>query len=410
MAAPHVAGGAALLKERHPTWTVAQIKSALTTTGDAVRVAAGGKEVTSTREGGGRIDLVRADNPLIFVSPTGLTFGLAPPGQTTTRTIDVTDAGGGPDPWTVSVAAQSMPSGAALTVTPTVVPGTPVTVTLTTTAAAAEGEATGFVILTRGVDVRRVPFWFRVSSPKLAHEPRTLLPGPGIFHGNTRGKPALVSTYRYPETSFVSVSVPLDLSGPEQVFRFVANGKLANFGAVVTSHAPGVRVSPRLVVADDENRLVGAAALPANLNPYQNYSQSVLAVGAILPLPGAYDFVFDTPTRGKPGKFTFRVWANDTKPPTVRLLSRTIARGGRIRFAVADGGSGVDPASVGVKIDGLQHAGHYANGIVTVNETLTAGSHTVSLTVSDYQETKNMEDVGPILPNTRTLRTTVVVG
>jgi hypothetical protein len=29
--------------------------------------------------------------------------------------------------------------------------------------------------------------------------------------------------------------------------------------------------------------------------------------------------------------------------------------------------------------------------------------------VSDYQETKNMEDVGPILPNTRTLRTTVVV-
>ncbi|MDB4979510.1 MAG: hypothetical protein JWM82_262, partial [Myxococcales bacterium] len=409
MAAPHVAGGAALLKERHPTWTVAQIKSALTTTGDVIHAATGGKEVTSTREGGGRIDLVRADNPLIFVSPTGLTFGLAPPGQTATRTIDVTDAGGGPDPWTVSVAAQSMPTGAALTVTPTVVAGTPVTVTLTTTATAADGEATGFVVLTRGTDVRRVPFWFRVSSPKLAREPRTRLPGPGIFHGNTRGKPALVSTYRYPETSFVSVAVPLDLSGPEQVFRFVANGKLANFGAVVTSHAPGVRVSPRLVVADDENRLVGATALPANLNPYQNFSQSVPAVGAILPLPGAYDFVFDTPSRGKPGKFTFRVWANDTKPPTIRLLSRTIARGTRIRFAVADGGSGVDPASVSATIDGQRRGAHYANGIVAVNETLTAGSHTVALTVSDYQETKNMEDVGPILPNTRTLRTTVVV-
>jgi hypothetical protein len=302
-----------------------------------------------------------------------------------------------------------MPSGAVLTVPPTVVPGTALTVSLTTAAAAADGEATGFVLLTRGLDVRRVPFWFRVSSPKLAHEPRTLLPGPGIYHGNTRGKPALVSTYRYPETSFVAVSVPLDLSGPEQVFRFVANGKLVNFGAVVTSHAPGVRVSPRLVVADDENRLVGATALPANLNPYQNFGLAVLAVGAVLPLPGPYDFVFDTPSGGKPGKFTFRVWANDTTPPKIRLLSGTIAHGARVRFAVSDGGSGVDPASFVVKVDGQSHAAHYADGIASVADILPAGKHTVSLTASDFQETKNMEDVGPILPNTRTLRTTVVV-
>jgi subtilisin family serine protease len=409
MAAPHVAGGAALLKERHPTWTVAQIKAALTTTGDVVRVAGGGKEVTSTREGGGRIDLVRADNPLIFVAPTGLTFGLVAPGQTATHTIDVTDAGGGPDPWTASVAAQSMPSGAVLTVTPTVVPGTALTVTLTTAAAAADGEATGFVLLTRGLDVRRVPFWFRVSSPKLAREPHTLLRGPGIYHGNTHGKPALVSTYRYPETSFVVATVPLDLSGPEQVFRFVANGKLVNFGAVVTGHAPGVRVSPRLVVAGDENRLVGATALPANLNPYQNFGLAVSAVGAVLPLPGQYDFVFDTPSGGKPGKFTFRVWANDTTPPKIRLLSRTIAHGARVRFAVSDAGSGVDPSSFVVKVDGQSHAAHYANGIASVTDILPAGKHTVALTASDFQETKNMEDVGPILPNTRTLRTTVVV-
>jgi subtilisin family serine protease len=409
MAAPHVAGAAALLKQRHPTWTVAQIKAALSSTGDIVRTAAGGKEATSTREGGGRINVARADNPLIFVSPTGLSFGLPTPGLTATRTIDVTDAGGGPDPWTVSIAAQSLPTGAILTVTPTVVPGTPVTVTLTTAGTAAEGEATGFVVLTRGLDARRVPFWFRVASPKLAREPRTLLPGPGTFHGNTRGKPSLVSTYRYPETSFVAVSVPLDLSGPEQVFRFVANRQLANFGAVVTSRAPGVRVSPRLVVAGDENRLVGAAALPANLNPYQNFGQTVPAVGAVLPLPGAYDFVFDTPARGKPGKFTFRVWANDTTPPTIRLVTRTVARGSRIRFAVADHGSGVDPGSVALEIDGQLHSGHYANGIVSTGDVLPAGRHTVTLSVSDYQESKNMEDVGRILPNTRTLRTTVVV-
>jgi hypothetical protein len=31
----------------------------------------------------------------------------------------------------------------------------------------------------------------------------------------------------------------------------------------------------------------------------------------------------------------------------------------------------------------------------------------VTLQVSDFQETKNMEDVGRILPNTRTVRVTV---
>ena len=36
MASPHVAGAAALLKQSHPTWTVAQIKSALVLTGTPV--------------------------------------------------------------------------------------------------------------------------------------------------------------------------------------------------------------------------------------------------------------------------------------------------------------------------------------------------------------------------------------
>ena len=73
MAAPHVAAAAALLKERHPTWTVAQIKSALVQTGDPV---AG---VPVTRDGGGVIDLPRADVPLLFAAPTGLSFGALDP-------------------------------------------------------------------------------------------------------------------------------------------------------------------------------------------------------------------------------------------------------------------------------------------------------------------------------------------
>ncbi len=36
------------------------------------------------------------------------------------------------------------------------------------------------------------------------------------------------------------------------------------------------------------------------------------------------------------------------------------------------------------------------------------GRHTLTFTASDYQETKNMENVARILPNTRTVRTTFV--
>jgi len=40
---------------------------------------------------------------------------------------------------------------------------------------------------------------------------------------------------------------------------------------------------------------------------------------------------------------------------------------------------------------------------------LTRGLHKFSVTAADYQETKNMEDVGPILPNTTTLSASFVV-
>src|SRR5439155_23810505 len=113
MASPHVAGAAAVLRDRHPSWTVAQVKSALESTGDPVHNS-GDTEVPSTREGGGRIDLVRADNPLVFTNPTGLSFGLVRRRTSTTMQLAVADAGGGPAPRTVSLAPQSTPHGVTL--------------------------------------------------------------------------------------------------------------------------------------------------------------------------------------------------------------------------------------------------------------------------------------------------------
>ena len=81
MAAPHVAGGAALLRQRHPGWTVEQLKSALVQTGGPVFVGGSQTEADATREGGGTVNLVRANAPLLFASPTGLSFGFVAPGR-----------------------------------------------------------------------------------------------------------------------------------------------------------------------------------------------------------------------------------------------------------------------------------------------------------------------------------------
>ena len=86
-----------------------------------------------------------------------------------------------------------------VTVPPTVtVPGR-LDVTASASASAPEADVTGFVVLTFGATTRRIPFWFRVESPKLRHasRPRTLT-APGLHKGQMRGKRSLVTSYRYP--------------------------------------------------------------------------------------------------------------------------------------------------------------------------------------------------------------------
>jgi subtilisin family serine protease len=410
MATPHVAGGAALLLQRHPTWTVEQVKSALASTGDPVHPGKSSGEVSVLREGGGRIDLARADQPLIFTNPTSLGWGLVHRGLSSTKQLATTDAGGGSAPWSVSVAAQAMPRGATLApLAATVVAGQTVSLRLTVPRTARAGDGTGFVVLTRGSEERRIAFWFHVEAPRLALDRQQALHGPGLYRGDTAGRPSRVSSYRYP-VGGLAAGVPLRLGGPEQIFRFTLRRRVANFGIAIVGRAAGVHVSPRLVAGDDENRVVGYTGLPASLNPYQGFDRAEPVVGAVLPDPGVYDFVFDTPSGKKPGAFSFRFWVNDTTPPSIRLLDRTAVVGRRIRFSVRDSGSGVDPQSLGVKVGRSRVPFAYFRGVLSIPTTsLAPGKSRVTVTAADYQETKNMEDVGPVLPNTRVLSTTVTL-
>src|SRR5207249_1444583 len=176
------------------------------------------------------------------------------------------------------------------------VPGT-LALRASATRAAADADSSGFVLLTRAGETRRIAYWLHVSAHTLSREPHVLLRGSGTYHGNTKRGRSLVKFYRYPSNP-PAIGILGRLPGPEQVFRFVLHRPAVNAGAVIVSEAPSVYVTPRLVCAGDEDRLTGNPGLPFNVNPYQNnFYGLVPAVGVFRPLAGAYDLVFDSQKR-----------------------------------------------------------------------------------------------------------------
>ena len=161
----------------------------------------------------------------------------------------------------------------------------------------------------------------------------------------------------------------------------------------------------------DENRQVGYAALPLNHNPYlADFGDPRRASGALRPAPGRYDIVFDSPGAATAGRFTFRYWVNDVAPPTLRVVARTVGRGRPLEIAAADAGSGIDPESTVATVDGTDRAVRHGGARIRIPTTgLAAGRHSLVLQVSDFQETRNNENVPRILPNTRVLRATFTV-
>ena len=410
MAAPHVAGAAALLVQRHPKWTVDQIRSALVQTG-ADAVDDDGDTVAPQFQGGGVVALQKADRPLLFAQPLSLSFGLLSRRSSVVGTVRVDDAGGGAGTWQV-LATRSLSSnaGGKLVLPSSIeVPGA-LPYEVVVPAGAKLGDLDGYIELRRGPDVRRVPFWGLVSAAALQRHATLPLTRPGIYRSSTAGRPSLVARYRYPDNPR-GIGVTTILRGPERVYRVALTKRVANFGVVVTQRGRGSRVEPRVVAQLDENRLTGWTGLPVARNPYlEEFTVPVPAAGALSPAPGVYAVVFDSAARAGAGSFTFRYWVNDVTPPTLRLRARTVSGGRPLLVAATDAGSGVYSDSVIATVDGSRVAPVYRRGVVSIaTARLSPGTHRLRLRVSDYQESKNTENVARILPNTRTLIATFSV-
>ena len=213
MAAPHVAGGAALLKQAHPNWSPADIKSALMSTAeteiwlDEERSARAGV----LERGAGRIALDRAAGAILLFDRPSLSFGSFATGfgRSATAELAVSARNTTNQPQTYSLSSRVTGAGDfSLRVSPaslTVAPGGTgrFTVAIELWPLTQAGDYEGLVEL-KGADTLRLPVWARALPPE---------PGPKVllidndgstsldlrdyagFYGNALGKLGIPVTY-----------------------------------------------------------------------------------------------------------------------------------------------------------------------------------------------------------------------
>ncbi|MDX6492206.1 MAG: minor extracellular serine protease Vpr, partial [Gaiellaceae bacterium] len=426
MATPHVAGAAALLRQRHAGWTVQQIKSALVqTAGPAWADTARTVEAPVLLEGGGLVNLPRADNPLVFADPSSLAFhgiNVNHGPQSATLLVRLTDAGGGSGSWSVALSPQAATAGASIAAPPTILvqPGVETSASFTVNAApdAQPGLDYGFVVLRHGSDTRRIPYQFRVERPALENAPATPLKTLQI--GSTAVGPNRVSEYCCPSAPFGPavdyVGPPQREDGAEQLYVTTVTAPVANVGVAVIATAAGAIADPFFLASPNENDVTGYAGIPTNVNPLTfDFPLDIGAAGDQLPPPKNYYVSVDSPRdpftgQLMPGRYLLRSWANDVQPPTIKLLTKRIARGRHTLVArVTDNGSGVDPLSLAISYRNvLLGASDYdpVSGLALFGMPIQAPKlqgpvQAATMIAYDYQETKNINVTGPgIMPNT----------
>jgi len=104
MAAPHVSGSAALLKQMYPDWTPDQVRSALMSTGELDLLDYDSSELGVLDRGGGRIDLSKAWDPGLTFDMPSVSFGKLYAGDTGMMDIVATDVYSHSAPFTYTIA------------------------------------------------------------------------------------------------------------------------------------------------------------------------------------------------------------------------------------------------------------------------------------------------------------------
>ena len=295
-------------------------------------------------------------------------------------------------------------------------PGPRVAATRRSRGRAAAGDSTGFVVLRRGSDVRRIPYWLHVSAPRARRGSRTRgcctagrLPRRHAPREGRSSRPTAIPEQARRARRAGAAHRPragLPVRAP-------AAGRQRGRGRPLAGRRRNVRVSPRLVRAGDEDRIAGLhrasapgqpvpgallrrragrrrlPAEPRRLRPRLRHAERPRAGTVHVPLLGERHDAAHGPAAaharctdaggcrsssatGAPGSTRSRCsrWSTAT---TARLVYR--------------------PATGRVEI--------------VLGRNIARGRHRLVFSVADYQETKNNENASGTLPNTRRLSASV---
>jgi subtilisin family serine protease len=426
MAAPHIAGGVALLLQRHPNWAPWQVKSALVSTAAAAWAdTARTVEAPVLTAGSGEADLLAANDPKLFTDPVSLSYSdlnVSRGPVTKSLLLAVADAGGGAGSWTVEVRPQSQPSGVEIVVpgSITLAPGGEARVPITVRAApdAGLGEAYGFLILRRDDVTRRVAYAMLVTRPGLGQAPIVQLRQ--FQSGDTRKGVSRASAYRYPAAAFGPApsyfGAPVNEDGAETLYRIRVDEPAINLGAAVVASSAGALIHPWVLGSPDENDVQGYAGTPVNVNNLTiDYPLDIGAAATIFPRTKAYYVSVDSGRdeftgRSLGGSYVLRAWVDDLQPPLLGLITSRVSAGRpTLALRVTDLGAGVDPYSLVIGYGRVTiGAAAYdpASGIALFPlpsraPALRAGRRLLTASAADFQEAKNVDSVGDeLLPNT----------
>ena len=176
MAAPHIAGAAALLKQRYPLWSPADVKAALMSTAEFMDIYnSDGSPAQPLDIGAGRVNLVRALAPGVLPDPPSLGFGVIEKEQSLSKVMTLRNVTNAELVYQIrgvdtSVGFDQIKPLAGFSVSPSTVQLAPyqsvqITVTFDSAAREGVGDAQGYFLLEGLGPTASFPVWARVATP-----------------------------------------------------------------------------------------------------------------------------------------------------------------------------------------------------------------------------------------------------
>jgi subtilisin family serine protease len=243
MAAPHVAGAAALARQAHPGWTAAQVQAALTSSAHQLST------MDPDTTGAGRLDVAAAVRATVLPTPRVADLGLADLSGSrvdASTTITLTNIGTGTA--TASLSVSSTIAGAVATVSPAQVRiraggSATVTLRLSATRPVAQTDFTGavqariggagtvtipYLLAARPLDLHATPDPTVTTSTVLIHAEPTLTAAPAVTVTGPTGqtsRPSVTADH----AGWWRVAVP---GGTAGVYRVTATATAAAAGGV----------------------------------------------------------------------------------------------------------------------------------------------------------------------------------